>query len=339
MGRKQDEQVLIMEKKTGYMVGLTAGGSFIKALSIPHVDVGATVCLSQLQLLRASKRNLFKVAAGFAAVFICFLVVSSVWLYYSPVNATILTIDINPSLEMHLSSAGQVISTVPLNDNARDLLERVGSTAGKSLPDALETLLESANLLGYLSEDSDNLVVASIFESPALIARTKRKIQKIPPMDIQKVQEVFYEALVRQNVNAFLAVDRVQMDEYNRASAQGVSVNKLVVAALVLQERLGISVDEIIDQPLGQIIRESHMTLQTVFEHNAHTSQITADLRPPLHPDVPGEQDQPALPTQPGRPVMPDKGQGERDDEREDGHPPDKKQPDIRLPLVPPSQR
>ncbi|MEG1426289.1 MAG: hypothetical protein RSC76_01235, partial [Oscillospiraceae bacterium] len=84
----------------------------------------------------------------------CMLLVAGVvlWNVYFTVNSYI-SIDINPSIELGLNCFNRVVSTKGYNDDGKQILTGI-DVSNKSYEDAVQTLIDNAELQEYIQEDS-----------------------------------------------------------------------------------------------------------------------------------------------------------------------------------------
>lgn len=104
-------------------------------------------------------------ASAYAMVTVClFLLVGmgGYFVYRKPVSY--ISVDVNPSIELHINRFGRVVSTEAYNDDGRDVIEQV-PLKNISYMQAIDKLLKDESYSKYLHEDS-MLVFTVISDRP-----------------------------------------------------------------------------------------------------------------------------------------------------------------------------
>ena len=128
----------------------------------PEVIIGARAA-------RANKRNAVRyitVAASLVIVFILGLVLGNMLRINSGDSGVIIDpavasvyIDVNPSIEMEVTEDGTVISCIPANDDAKIIIGDM-QLGGVNIKTALNALIGSMYMNGYMSEESSSMLVS-----------------------------------------------------------------------------------------------------------------------------------------------------------------------------------
>lgn len=137
---------------------MTSQGEFVKVPLRKHVQVGQEIRYNP------KKERLSPWQLGFAATL--FLALLSSWPLISgklvptaPVPpAFILTVEVNPSLELHVSNDQEVLAVEGLNRDGRELAERL-NIVGDDLYSALSTVAMQAEAEGYVKSQGQQVVV------------------------------------------------------------------------------------------------------------------------------------------------------------------------------------
>lgn len=138
---------IVMEVKGKYAVVMLQNGSFKKTKSEQGWKQGDIVFLS-----RKSKRGLIQWIGAAAACFIIFLVSTfGFGLYYE--GKTIISVDVNPSIELVVNRWNRVIDAEAYNEEGEAVLSKV-KINNKSIDDAI-CLILSNGLENYILEDSN----------------------------------------------------------------------------------------------------------------------------------------------------------------------------------------
>ncbi|MCX7745294.1 MAG: discoidin domain-containing protein [Clostridia bacterium] len=152
----------IIQIRTSDVYVMTDESLFFSVKKRPGMYLGQQIEFSNREILSDKKITIYKVssiAAGIAAVFILFFLYF--WSFESkePVYAFI-SIDINPSLELCINEENAVIETIPVNLDARSMMENL-DIKGKTLESALPEILNRCKRDGFLNTDSPNTVLIS----------------------------------------------------------------------------------------------------------------------------------------------------------------------------------
>ncbi|MBQ3017567.1 MAG: hypothetical protein IJD89_01355 [Clostridia bacterium] len=157
-------------------------------------------------------------------------------------NATRMTIDINPSVELMLDTENKVVSVTALNDDGAILIAGE-AIVGKSAEEATEIIIQLASDTGYLVDGEENEVKISLSgDADALEAEIKNKINaKLDELDIEgKVTAL--EAMKLEELRALV----LESSTYTEAEVNEMSEGELydalalsrVESALLLTEDL-----------------------------------------------------------------------------------------------------
>lgn len=136
---------------------LTAQGEFVKVPFKKHVQVGQ-------EIRYAPKRERLNVwQLGLAATLFLALVgtwplISGNLVPSSVAPAFIITLDINPSLELQISDAQKVLSVEGLNRAGQDLASQL-TVLGDALRPALAKITNQAKTMGYIKQGQKEVVV------------------------------------------------------------------------------------------------------------------------------------------------------------------------------------
>lgn len=136
---------IVMEIKDRIAVVMKTGGEFVEVKAESRWKKGDTVTLKSNV---RSFKTLYTVAACFAILFLA--VFGGYRLYYT--EASLISMDINPSLELSVNRFGKVIAVNSYNDDAAELIG-IEDVKGLSYQKAIETLLQSDDMRSYLENN------------------------------------------------------------------------------------------------------------------------------------------------------------------------------------------
>ncbi len=85
---------------------------------------------------------------------------------YTPVSPTTIAVDINPSLELEIGTAGVVEAVRALNHDAETILAEL-TLDGQTAEDALDAVIDALVRHGYLTEDQNSILISVDNDDPA----------------------------------------------------------------------------------------------------------------------------------------------------------------------------
>jgi len=149
-----------------------------------------------------------------------------------------LALDINPSLELVFDENQVVVDCLPLDSEARLLVENCPGDS--QLEVVLEWLLERSVIEGYLDPDfEDNLVLVTLVESERA------------EVDPEMVADIIDERLLQLEVSAYLGINKADEQARKKAGAEGMSLNRYLLFE-ALQDQTGEKVP--VDLPFPEVL-------------------------------------------------------------------------------------
>lgn len=138
---------IVMEIEKGQAVVMKRGGAFVQLPAKPHWQVGDVVVV-KAQTLR------LQVVLALAASLVILAALALGGNYYLVYNepTALLSIDVNPSIELELNQAGKVVQAKAVNEDGEEILR---SLQLKGLPyaEAVTALLQDVAFRQYLTQD------------------------------------------------------------------------------------------------------------------------------------------------------------------------------------------
>lgn len=192
------------------------------------LEEGMEVYFEERDIIRKSNtsiKNISKIAA------IILLVLTSIYgiqvwdMNYRAV--AIVSIDINPSVEIKLNKNHRVINAKPLNKDALNL--PLKKLKGQMLTNALDELVQIAKTEGYIKENEENHILLAVVglsnnekDTEALehlLAEGKEKIENISSEDNQHIEVVTVESnkeTLKKARKEHISVGRMEVFENNK---------------------------------------------------------------------------------------------------------------------------
>lgn len=138
---------IVMQLSAGEAVVLSAAGQFVKVKAQPEWKVGETVVFKKVQLRS-------QVWVQFLAIAACFALLVGLGLggiHQFNKTTSIISIDINPSMELELNRFGKVVSAVGYNADGKEVLGQM-NLKGLSYKDAVQTIVQSPQMAPYFKQ-------------------------------------------------------------------------------------------------------------------------------------------------------------------------------------------
>ena len=164
-----------------------------------------------------NKRSIVAAAAVIAIVFSSFFGFNMYQVSYA--TATVVTIDINPSVQLELNANDKVLRYIALNDDAASL--SLESIKGMAVEDAVEIVVSQAIEQGFINSED-------LIDDYVLVTTIPVKGNPNNNADIEnKLEEKINESEVLQEVN--VAFNKATKNELKAAKEKSVSVGLYVL--------------------------------------------------------------------------------------------------------------
>jgi|LSQX01.2.fsa_nt_gb hypothetical protein len=174
------------------VVVLTPEGEFV-IIKRKKDDVSLGMAIefddSSIRGKRNSMLSYFPLVSAIAAL----IVIGFIFAYpakISDFNSSVfayIDIDINPSVELVVDKKGVIIATSPLNDDAKALLGDI-MVKGQPVHEALSDIVEAFGDSGYISLDSDNMLMISVS-----LNQQNSEYMKDADIAAKKVDEILFK--------------------------------------------------------------------------------------------------------------------------------------------------
>lgn len=171
---------------------------------------------------------------------------------------TILTMDINPSIEISLNKKGRVVKMVSLNDDGKKLLNDT-EYKGLSLKESLSSLKEELIEKKYINEDDENIILINIKGE-----NIENEIKEIYEKD-SNIKIQFQEINEKSKENA---------NKYNISESKSSFIEEIITS----NPDLNLTFEELKDK-----------SINSIDEYIKEKEQIIADEEITSEPVVPAE--------------------------------------------------
>lgn len=236
------------------------------------------------------RRPQFQVACVMAAV--CFLFLGTFFLAQPKVES-IVSIDVNPSIELTIDQSDRVIKSKASNDDAAAILKKM-RLKDKDLQEATDSIITEMVQTGYLQSGStDNAILVSV------ASRDKDKTEHLQ----DKVSTSIESVLKENNASAKILrqADTLSDDLQDFARKNKVSVGKADLVRKLTQEDASLDAEALCQmslKALNSLIDSKNLDITGLEVHEESSSNPNSS-NPPVISDPDGVSDPSSVPEQP----------------------------------------
>lgn len=222
-------KAVVLEKRNKKITVLTSDGAFQTLRYKGDVEIG-----EDIQLPNQSYVPLWRIGTSIAAVFLLTFMGIFGWGVFQPRTAVaMISLDINPSLQLTLDQKGEVLELESLNSDADQLITGL-SLKGKAWGEALNEIIQKSVALNYLTEEQRWIVVGySAIESE----------KKLPDESIntEGITKKVQEAVSEQGLTPTVAVYELTSEQQKQAHDTGLSLGEY--ALVDTAQKAGVEVN------------------------------------------------------------------------------------------------
>jgi hypothetical protein len=160
-----------------------------------------------------------------------------------PPAAAYVSLDINPSLEMTVNRDMQVIEVSFFNDDGIDLVQEA-ELEGKTLYEALDTLVRNAIDRNYIKPDQKNLMISTVTAASA----------DTTELDPIKLQQALESAIAAGGFTGEVRVYQVADEVRTMAKQNGLSPGKFVLYEQAKETGAKVTVQEIKQNSVRELV-------------------------------------------------------------------------------------
>ena len=177
----------------------------------------------------------------------CLLVMVSVsgWFVQNRVSDSMITMDVNPSIEIITNKNDKVISLIALNDDGKTIIEGLDYKDAK-LMETVNALLTSLVSNGYLSVDKRSILVS-----------VRNKNTKKADAILASLDETIRESLVSQNITPTILKQLIPEEKDNAALSEeyNVSVGKMKLIQGILANQDKYTLDMLASMTIEELVQ------------------------------------------------------------------------------------
>ncbi len=275
-----------MEQRLASAVEKTAPDDVNGVLSRCEMRKGTVINMPNTKT--ATKKWIMAAAACLAVI----LVGAAVLLQQANAVATVVSLDVNPSIELKVNSSEKVLACTPLNDDAKAILAEMGEGAdlkGAKLEVAVNAIVGSLVRNGYLDSISSAIMISVEDKNTERAEKLRSELASV--VDVTLQTEAAKAAVLTQTLPQDKKLEQ-QARENNISTGKAALVNRVFTlnAGLKFEELAKLSVEELKDlaeagAPAMPIGKEKALEIATA----AYTKTTTAKL---LYSEVDPELDE-----------------------------------------------
>lgn len=275
-----------MEQRLASAVEKTAPDDVNGVLSRCEMRKGTVINMPNTKT--ATKKWIMAAAACLAVI----LVGAAVLLQQANAVATVVSLDVNPSIELKVNSSEKVLSCTPLNDDAKAILAEMGEGAdlkGAKLEVAVNAIVGSLVRNGYLDSISSTIMISVEDKNTERAEKLRSELASV--VDVTLQTEAAKAAVLTQTLPQDKKLEQ-QARENNISTGKAALINRVLTlnAGLKFEELAKLSIEELKDlaeagAPAMPIGKEKALEIATA----AYTKTTTAKL---LYSEVDPELDE-----------------------------------------------
>ncbi|MFZ3102654.1 MAG: hypothetical protein WA131_04865 [Desulfitobacteriaceae bacterium] len=266
-------KAIVLEKTSGFYLVLDSDGTFRRVRSRFKAEVGeeievvsGTTGISDLLDFSDKRKSVLRVLLSVAAILLLTIGSTLAWSsWQAPVAVGLLSVDINPSLEIALDKGARIVSAKAKNEDALKLLQGV-NLKGQTLTIALNRLVSRAVELHFLNEER-KWIVLGLSEGSA--GKTS-KPSDFAGVDSQTLQSGLNEVAATKGLDLQVVMFKLTSQEGLEAQKAGLSLGEY--ALWQTAEKAGHSVPP---QTLKNTTERSNLlevpAVQAELKHNQNT--------------------------------------------------------------------
>ena len=216
------------------------------------------------QEIRLEKRKSLPYLRHFmvAASLLIFILAGQLYLGQMPPAAAYLTIDINPSIELAVSTDKRVVSARGLNSDGEKILSEV-KTKGRDLPEAVKLIIAQAVTDQYLKSQDDNVILATLtVDSDAE-----------PVVALDAVYAAIKNPVDSSGVDAEVIIEPVKPEMRQEAARSGISTGRYLLLQRSSKKGVPVSISEISSMSLGKLEKEKKISFIEMVDEDNNTDE------------------------------------------------------------------
>ncbi|TGE31683.1 anti-sigma factor domain-containing protein [Desulfosporosinus sp. Sb-LF] len=224
-------KAIVLEKNGGSYLVLDPSGAFRRVRSRINAEVG-----EEIEVVLENKMRSYRALLSIAALFLFTILSTLGWSYWqTPVAVAMLSVDINPSIEIALDKEAHIVSTKAQNNDAVQLLEGV-NLKGEPLAVAMNKIVTRAIELRFLNTDHKSIILGLNEGSDDKAS----KLNDLATVDAQALQNSLNEVAISKDLGLQVVFFKLTSQEVAEAKNAGLSMGEY--ALWQTAEKAGLSI-------------------------------------------------------------------------------------------------
>ena len=194
---------------------------------------------------KSRSKSVFMTIAAAAAVFLlCVISIPAIrGTFFSP-DYSVVMLDVNPSLSMHVDADEKVLSAEALNDDAKEILGDM-ELKGTSLETAVNAIIGSMLQKGYLSDIQNSILVSVENDDADRSARLQ-----------EQISQIISQAVANSSMDAAVLSQTISDDNaelVKLAEKYNISLGKAVLIQEVVDQKPGTTFESLAPMSINEI--------------------------------------------------------------------------------------
>ncbi|MTI81385.1 MAG: hypothetical protein FH758_10975 [Firmicutes bacterium] len=248
-------KVAKIDHKKGVMVVFTQDRQFKRMpLPVEIPNLGSTILVNLPKEKSFLNRMATKKWAAAAAVLLMVFAIGMFSSYgISPVSAYVTLDSANSSLQISVNEDGRVENITALNKKGKELIANL-NIDNKNIYLAVQEIVKKSSSSGYLDQEKENLVLASV-----------TKIEDNINISKDKLRETIYNEMYSAKYPGYVVVNEVAKGQWNQAQESGYSVNRLVISERAENSGVTINPDSWNNHDYMQVMNDAQLSVTKMF--------------------------------------------------------------------------
>jgi hypothetical protein len=198
-----------------------------------------------------------------AASFLIVILAGQLYLGRPPQAVAYLTIDINPSIELAVSSDGKVVSSKSLNSDGERILSEI-QVKDFDLGKAVGMIVTQAIADNYLTEADDNVILATLTVNE----------DSDPLVDLEYVYKAIKSSMDSGGVVSEVIIDTVKPEMRQEAEESGISTGRLLLQKKTVEKSLPGSDSDVSTMSLSNFEKEKEVSIVKLLGEECGNVQV-----------------------------------------------------------------
>jgi hypothetical protein len=311
-------KAVVLEKSGHSYTVLAKNGTFRRIHRKLNAEVGEEV------EIQTGIEGLQGIRVWASAVALFLLVLTALWgwnLYQAPTAVALLSVDINPRLELSIDSQGHVIKSQAENDDAQRILNKI-DLANKPVDDVLEEIISQAVQQKFLHQGQNWVVIG--------YSSISNQTEKLMPKELnqQQILTLVTQSVENKGLDPKVAVFSLTPKDKESAQQGGLTLGEFALWQTAQKAGVDTKPDQLKDTSERMRLLENS---QVQTQMNAEKVETTvpekgADNKKTDLPKVKGSENSSFNNSEPAQGLKPHQTMGNESADKSKGHEPESNQ-------------